>query len=863
MSSALRRHDDILHESAVLHGGRVVKHTGDGMIAVFGNGRALECALHAQGALLCEDWSEVGGMPVRMCVFAGEAEERGGDYFGPALNGAARMLSAAWGGQVLANAQAGSAETLPAGASLVDAGVHVLRDLMEPQQIYILTHPTIRSDFPALRTVSSRPQNLPVQPTPFLGRAGELDEVCALLEDPACRLLTILAPGGTGKSRLALQAAARSITGFRHGAFFVRLEDVPSAAMIPAAFASAMSMRFAGPVTEEEQLAAFLADREVLLVADNFEHLSQDSPVLSRLLARSPGLKLLVTSRHRLSLREERVYELHGMGLPSRDGADLEDCDASSLFLASARRASPGWEPTQADRPAVASICAMLDGSPLGIELASSWVRMVPPGDIAAELASGFELLDSAPLDMPGRHRGLEAVFDYSWSLLDEEGRLALSGLAIFAGEFDAAAASAVAGCGLRALRSLVDRSLLQCPSPGRFATHPLVRAYAAARLAASPSRLDDLSERHARHFADQLERDRREIASAGSADVLRRIEAALPNLLQAWDHAARHWPPDETRGFLIALSQVFIVRSTIATALQVFGGKLEIFRSRWGSDLRPDQAGLIANTLERTATFLQMAGRGEESKPLLEEALTLAAGSGEKDLEPRILGSLGVMEAQKGLHEEARSHFERMLERVEEIRDHRQIAVALTNLATLDSIAGNLARGIEHYGRALDHARIHGDILMQMRTLGSMGFMLIHAGEGERALACLEESLGIAVKVGDMRARELALLGIADLLTREDPARAEELAHECLRISEEIDHANMQAHALLVIAWLEAASGRRGEAGEDLDRALAILGERIDEAALKKVGEIRGILGIEGESPLEKSGPYSIEVVG
>ncbi len=814
MSAALCRHDSILRESAALHGGRIVKHTGDGIIAVFDNGRALECAIHAQVALQAGDWSGVGGLNVRMCAFAGEAERRGDDYFGPVMNGAARMLSAAWGGQVLANDEAGRTEVLPAGASLLDAGLHILRDLMEPQQIHILTHPSLRSEFPALRTVSSRPQNLPPQPTPFVGRARELDEICAQLEDPSCRLLTILAPGGTGKSRLALQSAARAITGFRHGAFFVRLEDIPSASMIPAAVASAMSLRFSGTSSEEDQLASFLADREVLVVADNFEHLSQDSPVLSRLLSRSPGLKLLVTSRHRLDIREERVFVLRGMDLPAPDGSDLEGCDASDLFLASARRADPGWDASRADRPAIASICRMLEGSPLGIELASSWVRMVPPADIVSELARSFELLDSAPLDMPGRHRGLEAVFEYSWKLLDEEGRRALSGLSIFAGEFDPPAASAVADCGLRNLRSLLDRSLLNCPSPGRFLMHPIVHAYAAEKLSNDPGRREELSERHARHFAAWLEQARQDINRAGSAEVLKQIETALPNLLQAWDRAARLWPPAETRGFLIALSQIFIVRSTTGLALQVFGEKLEIFRSRWGRDLQPDRSGLLANVMERMATFLQLAGRAEDSRLLLEEALTLAAGSGEKDLEPRILGTLGVMEAQGGRHDAARRFFERMLATVEEIGDHRQIAVALTNLATLEAIGGNLMKGVEHYGKALDHARIQGDIIMQMRTLGSMGFMLIHAGEDARALACLEESLEIAREVGDRRAEELSLLGIADLLCREDPERAGRLAGECLRIAESIEHASMQGHALLVLAQVAAFTGRRAEAG-------------------------------------------------
>lgn len=843
MSTALARHDSILQKAVEEAGGRLLKHTGDGMIAVFENGRALECAIVAQAAMQEADWSDVEGLRVRMCVFAGGAEERDGDYFGPALNGAARMLSAAWGGLVLVNDEAAGSELLPEGAALTDAGVHVLRDLMEPQQIHLLAHPSLSGVFPALRTVSSRPQNLPVQPTPFHGRARELDEVCALLESPDCRLLTILAPGGTGKSRLALQAAARMITGFRHGAFFAMLEDIPSADMIPAAIASTMSFRFSGPVPEEEQLAAFLSDREVLVIADNFEHLSNDSPILSRLLARSPGLKFMVTSRHRLNLREERVYELQGMDLPAPDGADLEERDASGLFLASADRAAPGYRPGKDDRRAIASICKILDGSPLGIELASSWVRMVQPCEIEKQLRRNFELLDSAPLDMPGRHRGLEAVFEYSWSLLDEREREALSGLSIFAGEFDAEAASKVTGSGLPLLRRLLDKSLLQCPSQGRFGMHPIIHAYAAAKLEAQTGRLDDLRERHARHFAGLLMAEKPEMQKAGTGEALRKVEDALPNILQAWDHAARLWTATENRVFFGALAYLFIVRSTLATAKQVFSRKLEVFRARWGADPKPDQAGILGNIIERLATFENLSGLPERSRPLLEEALKLAENADDQDLEPRILGTLGVLEAQANQGEEARRIFHRMLEKLEAVGHRSQMSVAFSNLATLDFLDGNYQGAAEYYRRSLDVARENGDVVNQMRTLGSMGFMWVHAGESEKAFECFGESLEMAKQVGDRRSQELALLGMADLLAKEEPARAMDLAEECLCIAESIQHTSMKGHACLVMATIHAYAGRKTLALEARERAIEATGGDFDEAANKRLAMVEQLV--------------------
>lgn len=849
MSAALARHDAILQEAVALCGGRVVKHTGDGMIAVFDNGQALECAVKAQKALNDADWSEVEDLRVRMCVFAGEAEERDGDFFGPALNGAARMLSAAWGGQVLVNDSAAACESLPEGASLIDAGVHVLRDLMEPQQIYVLAHSTLPAEFPALRTLSSHPQNLPVQPTPFLGRARELDEVCGLLSKPDCRLLTLLAPGGTGKSRLALQAAARMITGFRHGAFFVKLEDVPSAAMIPAAIASTMSLRFSGPAPEEEQLASFLADREVLIIADNFEHLSNESPVLSRLLAKAPGLKLVVTSRHRLNLREEQVYELHGMNLPALDGTDLEECDASSLFLSSADRADPGYQPGKSDRRAIASICAILDGSPLGIELASSWVRMVSPADIEKELRRNFELLDSAPLDMPGRHRGLEAVFEYSWSLLDDRERDALSGLSVFAGQFEPDAASEVAGCGLPILRRLVDKSLIQCPERGWFAMHPIVHAYAAGKLAREPARLEDLRERHARHFAAKMREVTPELSQGSSAEALRKVEAALPNLVPAWDHAAERWSASDARVFFVAMSHLFIVRCTLTTGWQIFEGKLRQYRERWGAQPEPAQAALMSGLLERMATFRNLSGSLDESRPLLAEALELAARSNDPELEPRILGTLGVLEARLANHPEAKDYFHRMLAKLEETGNVTQLSVALTNLATLEFMEGNTAGAIEYYERSLANSRRLGDVIAQMRTLGTMGFILMKVGDGDKAYECISASLEIARQVGDRRAENMALLGMADLLIGTESERAVEFAEESLRLAEAIEHLSMQGHSLMVLAHAQAARGRTVEAREAIDRALAILGSDLDSQAEEKYEVIMKLIAAQEEA--------------
>jgi tetratricopeptide (TPR) repeat protein len=284
-------------------------------------------------------------------------------------------------------------------------------------------------------------------------------------------------------------------------------------------------------------------------------------------------------------------------------------------------------------------------------------------------------------------------------------------------------------------------------------------------------------------------------------------------------------------------------VRSTFATALQVFGEKLEICRKRWGESPAPDQASVMSGILERLAAFKNLLGFRDQSRPLLVEALDLAARGDDRELEPRILGTMGIMEAQTGHCPEARSCFERMLAKLEEIGVVSQMSVALTNLANIEFLEGNYRKSADYFGRSLEITRQQGDILNQMRTLGSMGYMLVQAGEGARALECLSESLEIARTVGDRRSQELALLGMADLMAKDDPAKAEELALECLHLAETIEHVSMQGHACLALAGIIASQGRSGEARAAVDRAVAILGGDLDSSAEKRVAEIESII--------------------
>ncbi|MGB9724492.1 MAG: ATP-binding protein, partial [Chloroflexia bacterium] len=382
MDRILARHDAILEREISHHGGRIIKHTGDGIFAVFERGRPLHCALEIQKALAREDWGEVRELRIRIALHAGEALCRGEDYFGPTVNRTARLLSSGWGGQVLFTPEVLRVAPLPEDASVHDLGFHFFKDLGEPQQIYELEHPELpRRDFPPLRSLSAHPHNLPVQPTPFVGREKELAQVLSLLDYPHCRLLTLVGPGGVGKTRLALQAAAEKVENFSHGVYFVPLAALASPEFLVSAIADALRFSFYGPEEPQTQLASYLREKRMLLVLDNFEHLLAGAGRVAELLQAAPEVKVMATSREALRLHGEWVFPLGGLERPAEEEEEVERYAAVQLFLQGARRARPDFLLSAEDRPAVVRICRLVEGLPLGIELASSWVRVLSCGE--------------------------------------------------------------------------------------------------------------------------------------------------------------------------------------------------------------------------------------------------------------------------------------------------------------------------------------------------------------------------------------------------------------------------------------------------------------------------------------------------
>ena len=445
MAAAVARHFALLRQAITAHRGTLFKVVGDAAQAAFPTvPDAVAAALAAQWALEAEPWpAAVAPLRVRMALHTTAAEPHEDDYLAPGLNRLARLLAAAHGGQVLVSlaAQDLAREVLPPDAGLRDLGEHALRDLERPERVFQLLHTNLPAEFPPLRTLHSRPNNLPPQPTSFLGREREVAQVSALLRGDDIRLLTLTGPGGVGKTRLALQAAADLLDAFPDGGWFVDLAPLADPELVPSAIAGALGVQEAGRHDIVTSLKAFLGRKSLLLVLDNFEHLTQAGPVVADLLAAAPGARALVTSRSRLGLRGEHELPVPPLAVPdparSMPPEQLSQYGAVRLFVARALEVAPDFAVTNITAPAVATICVRLDGLPLAIELAAARVKVLPPAALLGRLEKRLPLLTGGPRDLPARQQTLRNTIAWSYDLLEPSEQALFRRLAIFAGGAD------------------------------------------------------------------------------------------------------------------------------------------------------------------------------------------------------------------------------------------------------------------------------------------------------------------------------------------------------------------------------------------------------------------------------------------
>lgn len=761
MSQALERHDSVIDRHVASRGGVVIKDRGEGdsRFAVFSNpANAVAAAVAIQRDFTEEGWPTSAPVRVRIGLHTGYAAIRDGDYYGSAVNRCARIRSLGFGGQTLLSAATHEVikdEPLPERVSTRDLGLHRLKDLTEPERVFQVVIGGIDNDFPPLKSLNTTANNLPEQLTEFVGRERELARACGVLG--VSRLLTILAPGGAGKTRFALQLAADLVEEYPQGVFLIELAHIPSVDEMVQAIAEAIGVPLSTDQPELEQLLQYLANKRQLLVMDNFEHLTAGADLVIFILQAAPDVDVLVTSRTKLSISGETV--LHLPGLDSDWDTPQEALDASSvkLFVNTARRSDPGFTLEKADLDAVREIVTLVQGMPLGIILAAAWADLLPIEDIAAEIRKSIDFLESDLRDLPERQGSIRAVFDYSWAMLDDHERSVFSALSVFRGGFTREAAEHVAGASLRTLASLTSKSFLTANrETGRFAIHELLRQYGSGELAREPERLEESSDRHAAFYADLAAAAFSVIRESDQPRALRMMDADIENVRTAWRRSLDRQRPEEARQFIEPLWFLYEIRGWFSAA-DIFNETATVFADR------TDEMGRMAAALASGAYawFLTLLSQPDHGALLASEAVSSLHSSGDVSARALALQALCLSTMYSARMEEHRDAAVEALEVTHGSGDAWAQAVAQT-WATFALIGvGETADATRVADAALAHLTATNE--HWSRTFVHTGLAHIAAAEGRHGevLEHYQQSVVLSREIDYIRGLQWALNGL------------------------------------------------------------------------------------------------------
>lgn len=610
----------------------------------------------------------------------------------------------------------------------------------------------------------------------FVGRIVELRRVEALLAQQDCRLLTLVGPGGVGKTRLAQRVLAEGSARFADGTRFIALDDLASAALLGQRLARDLQVELSGRTDALTQVASALRSRAMLLVLDNFEQVSSDARVLEPLLAACPRLKLIVTSRVRLGLAAEWLLQLDGLPCPEAEDRDeIEQFDAAQLFIRAARRMRPDLVPA-AEAEAIIAICAHLEGLPLALELAASWTRVLSCTAIAEQLGRGLDLLHTPDPAQPPRHASLEVVFEQSWRLLGALEQNALARLSVFAGSFTADAASVVAGAPLAVLAALADKSLLRRDT-ARLRLHPLVQQFAAARLQQSGAEAA-AARAHAEYF-DRLRRQLSERARGGDGVALKALDAEFEDCQRAWAWAVQH---AQSRALLSAAAALVDYCENRARFVE----GLAMLEHALAADWTSGDARLEATLRAYAAKLLSRLGRYTESEQYAQRALALAEATGDAAARFVAITTLGGCATFTGKFVEAARLYEQGLDIARALGRPDDMAATLDNRALAVKRLGDYDRALQLNYEALALHRRNRDLARAAVCLCNLGSFQLFLNDDAAGEGHLREALALSEQHGLVSTRAYALANLTELaLKRRDANAGWEHARKALEVSE------------------------------------------------------------------------------
>lgn len=861
MKSALAKHDAILKEAIESNRGSIIKTTGDGVHAVFSTAMdAINAAIAAQTNLAALSSQSNGHMEIkaRMGLHTGEAELRAGDYYGQTLNRAARIMSAGHGGQILVSdivAQV-TGDQLSAGIRFLDLGEHYLKGIVQPETIHQVVAPNLQIDFPPLNSIRTATNNLPQQLTTFIGRERELIEAGERLA--STKLLTLIGPGGTGKTRLSIQVGIEQIGNFKNGVWLVELAPISDPAFIIPAIAQVFEIREVPNVPLLQLVIDYLRAKDLLLILDNCEHLVEASALAAdHLLHECPNLKIIASSREALGVDGETVYRV-----PS-----LKDDEATRLFVERATKAEPRFRLTDENAPSIAQICSRLDGIPLAIELAAARVKLLTPEQIAARLDDRFKLLTGGVRTALPRQQTLRALIDWSYQLLNETEQRALRGLSVFSGGWTFEAAESVVGAdeALDGLSGLVNKSLViveEQEGRSRYRFLETIRQYAMEKLVESGEAIAT-RDRHLDFMLEITEYSPSRMFGAEDLELLNQIESEHDNLRAALEWATTNHP-DKALKLAYGLGGFWVIRDFNNEARSWCNAILEKIETMGGYD---EARARLYSLLGWVSVTL-----GEHKKGLVvsQQAIALGAKSNDFTTVARAYSILALTFSFLGDIPNAKAASEKGIRIAREHGLAAELSFSLSARAQLEFLgSGDLSAAKASVYEAADIAHKAGFIWASSFMDIGMGHIAALTGDLETARAGFVRSAETAALLGNKRVAYSSQSELAHVL-RQHGELDEPLAiyRDLLPKWKDLGHRAAVAHELECIAFILIRK-------EEPERAAALLAsaealrEAIDsemtkwerEEYGKEVSALREMLGeVEFNREWDKGGSMTMD---
>jgi predicted ATPase/class 3 adenylate cyclase len=744
---ALDDYRRIIRAALARHGGAEVDTQGDSFFAAFPTAEAaVRAATDAQLALAKHRWAGGVEIRVRMGIHTGRPRALGDRYVGLDVHRAARVMAAAHGGQTLVTE---ATRTLLEGDhQFLDLGEHRLKDLLQAERLYQLLVEGLDNEFPAVKTLSNRPTNLPLQPNPLVGREEEVAQLVYLLRDGSVRLVTLSGVGGTGKTRLALQVAAELLDDFRSGSFFVSLAPVTNPDLVTPAIAQALSLRERPEEPLSATLLSHLEGKQMLLVLDNFEQVVDAAPFVADMLAVAPDVKVLVTSREPLHLRSERIIDV----------PPLSPEEALELFIARAQAVNPSFAPDPTDARNIREICARLDYLPLALELAAARVPLLPPRVLLDRLERRLPLLTTGPRDLPARQRTLSATIGWSYDLLRPTDQALFAALGVFVDGCTLEAAEGVCQAPLDGLQSLLDKNLLRrrdaVDGGPRFWMLETIREFALERLAESRE-AESIKRRHAEFFMQLAERGALELRGSEQSHWLARLDEEHDNIRAAIAWALKRGEAQLAYRLTGSMANRFWwVRGHVREAAAALEAAIAL-------TAKPELTH-VALVLDGAAWLALVGGKLDQARRYAEAQVEVSEALGDPKETARALRTLTLLAEAEGRPEEAIPLAKRELEISRELGNRDAISATLLNLGLFHLELDRAAEAVRFVEEALSEARaIHHEEGIGTCLL-ALGMAALHEGRHEDSLPLLVEALGISHALGFTERTGSALFCIA-----------------------------------------------------------------------------------------------------